>query len=287
MSRIFLFLLPLALIPAGCKTGGSTAREPLVTVSILPQKYFVDRMTAGTVAVNVLIPPGASPATYEPTPRQMQDLSRSALFLMVGHLGFENAWGKRIRDNNPDLPVYSLSDSIDLIREGHHGVDPHIWMSPRTVKRFLPTLYQALVNTFPEQAEAFTPHYQRLLARVDSLDHLMEESFRDLPSRKFLIFHPALSYLARDYGLEQLSLEEEGKEPSVQGLQKLVDLAREEGIRVVFIQDEFDQENARTLASEIGGEVVRISPLSPDWEQGMEQIRQALVRALHQQEARL
>ena len=288
---ILFFFLPAAFLPAilcqsGCRnaTRGEDCQEPVVTVSVLPQKYFIESITGGKVQVNVMIPAGASPATYEPTPRQMQQLDASGLYVMNGHLGFEKAWEGKIRENYPGLAMIRLTDHVDLITGGHHGADPHIWMSPKTVRSFLPALYRYLKEAYPEMEERMAIHYGRLIARVDSVDKLMEDSFRDLTSRKFIIFHPALTYLARDYGLQQYAMEEEGKEPSVHGMRNLVELARRENIRVVFIQEEFDQENARTLAAEIGGEVVTLNPLDPDWDDNMEKIRNTFVSVLQSQE---
>ncbi|HDR88662.1 MAG TPA: zinc ABC transporter substrate-binding protein [Bacteroidetes bacterium] len=288
---ILFFFLPVAILPAilshsGCRnaTRGEDRPEPVVTVSVLPQKYFIESITGGKVQVNVMIPAGASPASYEPTSRQMQQLDASGLYVMNGHLGFEKAWEGKIRENYPGLEMIRLTDHVDLITGGHHGADPHIWMSPKTVRLFLPALYSYLKEVYPEMEEWMEIHYARLMARVDSVDRLMEDSFRDLASRKFIIFHPALTYLARDYGLQQYAMEEEGKEPSVHGMRNLVELARRENIRVIFIQEEFDQENARTLAAEIGGKVISLNPLDPDWDDNMEKIRNTLVSVLQPQE---
>lgn len=287
----FFFYLPVALLlPVLCQSGCRNATraedhpEPVVTVSVLPQKYFIEAITGGKVQVNVLIPAGASPADYEPTSRQMQQLHASGLYVMNGHLGFEKVWEGKIRENYPGLSIIRLTDYVDLITGGHHGADPHIWMSPKTVRLFLPALYSYLKEVYPEMEEWMEMHYGRLMARVDSIDQLMEDSFRDLTSRKFIIFHPALTYLARDYGLQQYAMEEEGKEPSVHRMKNLVELARRENIRVVFIQEEFDQENARTLAAEIGGKVISLNPLDPDWDNNMEKIRNTLGSVLQPNE---
>lgn len=278
-SKTALFFL-LGIAVASCDFSGRNGQGPDVAVSILPQKYFVDRITGGELNVLVMIPPGAGHESYEPTPRQMIHLSRAKIYFKTGHLGLEEWIDKRIRKNHPGLQVVSLSDGLQLVSSDHEGIDPHIWMSPKRVRQFAPIMLATLLKTFPEEADNYLLHYDEWMAELDSIDRMMEYTFGALTNRKFLIFHPALTYLALDYGLEQYAMEEEGKEPSAHDMRKLVDLARKEGIKVVFIQDEFDQENARSLAAEIGGRVEVIHPMSEEWTENMHMIMTTLAAAL-------
>ncbi len=251
----------------------------IISVSILPQKFFVQALVGGEVAVNVMVPRGASPASYEPSPMQMKDLSNSRLYLSIGHLGYEKAWLPRYRQNYPELKIIDLSENINLIvdahdeeeeemEEGghhHHGTDPHYWMSPKQVKTMVTDMARVLIDNKYQNEETILKNRDSLLIEIDKLDQLFTEELNKLQNRKFIIFHPALGYLARDYNLEQISMEFEGKEPSPAHLKMIVDRAKSENIHLMFIQREFDVENAKQLAKEIGSELLQIDPLTENW----------------------
>ncbi len=284
MKQLFVFVFILAV---AC-TAQKTSEKDLVTVSILPQKYIVEKIAGDLVDVQVLVPPGASPSTYSLVPSQMKDLSRSKVWLRIGKIGFEDAWHEKIEQGNPDLKVFDTSRMAEWIaaeEEVHgdhvhlHGIDPHIWMSPEEVEQIAELTYQALADLYPDKSAAFNTNFEAFRSEIDVLDEDLIRQFDGLENRKFIIFHPALTYLARDYGLEQVSLEIDGKEPSAKHMSQLVKTAKDEGIRVVFIQKEFDQENARQLAEELDGEVVQIDPLNENWEEQIREIAEKLIEA--------
>ncbi|TDO03921.1 metal ABC transporter solute-binding protein, Zn/Mn family [Sunxiuqinia elliptica] len=284
MKQLFVFVFILAV---AC-TARKTSEKDLVTVSILPQKYIVEKIAGDLVDVQVLVPPGASPSTYSLVPSQMKDLSRSKVWLRIGKIGFEDAWHEKIEQGNPDLKVFDTSRMAEWIaaeEEVHgdhvhlHGIDPHIWMSPEEVEQVAELTYQALADLYPDKSAAFNANFEAFRSEIDVLDEDLIRQFDGLENRKFIIFHPALTYLARDYGLEQVSLEIDGKEPSAKHMSQLVKTAKDEGIRVVFIQKEFDQENARQLAEELDGEVVQIDPLNENWEEQIREIAEKLIEA--------
>ncbi|MHA7112261.1 metal ABC transporter solute-binding protein, Zn/Mn family [Sunxiuqinia elliptica] len=284
MKQLFVLVFILAV---AC-TAQKTSEKDLVTVSILPQKYIVEKIAGDLVDVQVLVPPGASPSTYSLVPSQMKDLSRSKVWLRIGKIGFEDAWHEKIEQGNPDLKVFDTSRMAEWIaaeEEVHgdhvhlHGIDPHIWMSPEEVEQIAELTYQALADLYPDKSAAFNANFEAFRSEIDVLDEDLIRQFDGLENRKFIIFHPALTYLARDYGLEQVSLEIDGKEPSAKHMSQLVKTAKDEGIRVVFIQKEFDQENARQLAEELDGEVVQIDPLNENWEEQIREIADKLVEA--------
>lgn len=254
--------------------------KPVLTVSILPQKYFIEALVGQKVDVNVMVPPGASPASYEPSVSQLSLLNRSALYMQIGHLGFELGWMDKIRSVNPDMEVVNLSEGIELIfgaeedhnhgqdhghNHGHEGADPHIWMSARNAGIMAKNMAEALSVVFPEDEAQIAVRLSALLSGLDSLDREIEDLLAGSEGRSFMIYHPALSYFARDYGLEQLSLEIEGKTPSPSHMKKLTDLGREHQVSSILIQKEFDQKNAQVLASELGAGIVTINPLDEDW----------------------
>lgn len=269
----FAFLL-------ACSGGKPDAGDnPSVTVSILPQKYFVEQIAGSTVDVNVMIPPGASPATYEPSPSQLEKLSRSELYFRVGHIGFESAWMDRMQKVNPAMDVVDLSEGIDLIghdphggshdRHHHRGINPHIWLAPSTVKKLSGTITDRLAERFPEEEGRFRENMRSFEKKLDSLDRYIRSELQDLDSRSFFIYHPSLAYYARDYNLEQVPMELEGKSPSSAYLKNLADQGKEKGIGVIFLQMQFDQHNAEVLARETGAEIVQINPLDPAWYEQM------------------
>lgn len=269
-SFIFLIIF-LACQPSPKETG------KMVSVSILPQKYFVDQIAGDLVQVNVLVPPGSGPHNYEVLPSQMKDLSKSKIWLQIGLLTFEEAWKEKFAEINKDLSIVNCSEGIvplagsECEDEGdehkHSGAyDPHVWLAPSEVKTISKNILKVLKTGFPENAAIFEKNYARFVAKIDSVSAQIELQLAPLKNRNILIFHPALGYYARQFKLEQIPLELDGKEPSPKHMKEIVDLAREQNIHLVFIQKEFDSENALQLAREIGGEVVIIDPLEYDWE---------------------
>ena len=284
MKRLLFLLL---IVGAACSSPQKT-KQNLITVSVLPQKYFVEKIAGDLVEVQVLVPPGASPATYSLLPSQMKDLSDSRAWLRIGKIGFENAWHEKIQQSNPKLEIFDTSDSTQWIygeEEVHgdhvhqHGVDPHNWMSPNEVVKIAELTFLALIDLFPEHAQAFDTNFKVFRSEIEQLDQELNVKFARLQNRKFLIFHPALTYFARDYSLVQVPMEVEGKEPSPKYMSELVKHSRKDRIRVVFIQKEFDLENAQQLAKELDGEVVQIDPLSEHWEAQIREIADKIVAA--------
>ncbi len=259
----------------------------LVSVSIVPQEYMVRKLADTLLQVQVLIPPGANHSTYSLLPSQMQDLAGSRLWLQVGPLSLEKTWAEKIKANNPGMKIVDCSEGVELLSgtDEHHdaghdhegGIDPHIWMSPHDVKIMAGNMLRALSETFPSYAGVFETNYVRFLTEVDSLHNQIAGKLNGLENRKFLIFHPALGYFSREFGLEQIPLELEGKEPSPRYMKEIVDIARTNNIKTVFIQQEFDSENALQLSREIGGNVVQINPMDANWPGQLQEIADKLV----------
>lgn len=256
--------------------------QAMVSVSILPQKYFVDQITGSLVQVNVLVPPGSSPHNYEILPSQMKDLARSKAWLQIGLLTFEEALKEKLASVNKNVAMVNCSEGIQAIagseceEEGHdhehahhEAFDPHIWLAPTETKVMAQNTLEALKSAFPEHTKTFDANYTRFESRIDSLSGAIDEKLSSLKNRHILIFHPALAYYARQFNLQQLALEMDGKEPSPRHMKEIVDLAHAQDIHVIFIQKEFDAAFARQLAQEIRGQVVVIDPLDYDWQKQM------------------
>jgi len=282
--RTYLYFLILFLFACQPKPKETSST---VSVSILPQKYIVEQIAGNLLQINVLVPPGSSPHNYEVLPSQMKDLAKSKLWLQIGLLTFEDAWKEKLAQTNKDLLIINCSKGIsplagdDHHEEGHdHGhegaFDPHVWLAPAEVKMVAQNTLETLTKGFPEHAPEFEKNYSRFILKIDSLSAQIEQRLAPLTNRNILIFHPALAYFARQFKLEQIPLELDGKEPSPKHMKDIVDLARKQNIKVIFIQKEFDSENALQLSREIGGEVIIIDPLDYNWEKQMLEITEKI-----------
>lgn len=289
-TYLVIFVLGI-MFTTGCVS--EKRNKNCISVSIMPVKYFVDRLTGETIEVNVMVPAGAGHDTYSPTTKQFQKLSDSKLYIRIGYLGYEQAWINRLIELNPDMQTLNLSDGIELIRgepirHGDHfhegGVDPHIWMSPKVMMELLPKIRDAIIKSFPELEDSVNKNYMDLMIDLETIHINTLVVSKNAAKNKFMIFHPALTYLARDYELEQISIEYEGKEPSPAQLTTIIKMAKEEKIPIIFIQEEYDVRNAEQIAKETGAEIVQINPMAYNWMQSMTEIAQALQSRLEQTE---
>lgn len=275
---IILFFSILTLTLHSCRNKHTDTRT--VSVSILPQKYFVEKIAGDYVDVNVMVPPGMSPATCDLSTEQLKKLYDSDICFTVGYLPFELTHLYPVLTNRPEIRLVNHSEGIELIdgscghlhahaagehAGGHEGVDPHIWLSPRYAREMASTVLKVLTEQYPEQQEQFARNYQGLLAEIDTIAVKADRVLSGKRHKSFLIYHPALTYLARDYGMEQISIEDEGKEPNPAHLKKIIDSAKEKDIHIIFIQNQFDVNNAKSIAKEIGATVIPIDPLNENW----------------------
>lgn len=283
----FLYLIILCVILAGCKgtpqkqaDSGKTSgtEKPAVTVTISPYKYFVDQIAKGKVDVNVMVSNGNNPETYEPYAQQMMELSKSALYLKVGSIGFEQTWMKKLQDNAPDMKVIDTSVGIKPAKTPGGNIDPHVWMSCSNARIIASNILKALCELEPKNKAFFEKNYQSLLSIIDKRDSTIKESFKKDPDlvHKFVIYHPILTYFARDYQLEQLAIEEEGREPSASQLKSLIERARKEKIKFCLIQAEFANRNTTTFIKESHTKPMDINPLQGDWNRAMQEAAAAV-----------
>ena len=287
----FLYLIILCVILAGCKgtpqkqadSGKTSGTEKpavtvTVTVTIPPYKYFVDQIAKGKVDVNVMVSNGNNPETYEPYAQQMMELSKSALYLKVGSIGFEQTWMKKLQDNAPDMKVIDTSVGIKPAKTPGGNIDPHVWMSCSNARIIASNILKALCELEPKNKAFFEKNYQSLLSIIDKRDSIIREGFEKNPDlvRKFVIYHPILTYFARDYQLEQLAIEEEGREPSAAQLKSLIERARKEKIKFCLIQAEFANRNTTTFINESHTKPMNINPLQGDWNWAMQEAAAAV-----------
>ena len=282
----------LCLLLAAC--GARQDDGKTVTVTIEPQRYFAEAIAGDNYTVNSMVSAGLNPENYDPTPRQMVDLGKSEAYFRIGPIGFEQAWMERIRQNNPDLKIFDLSEGFPLVAEpedhhageegeeashhghSHEGPDPHIWSSISGARQIARNTLDAFIALDPENKDYYTDNYNFLLKEIDRTEKEMHSRLDTLSNRTFIIYHPALTYLARDFGLTQLCIELDGKEPSPSQLKELIETARDNDVRIVFVQQEFDKKNAELIARETGCNLVSINPLAYDWSGEMINIANAL-----------
>lgn len=291
----------MAALLSSCKQGNRQSRtedsKPVLTVTIEPLRYFTEAIAGDKFTVVSMVPKGTSPETYDPTPAQLVGLAESKAYLRIGYIGFEQTWMNKLTDNAPHLQFYDMSEGVELIlgeshaheahahQEGHThgnhthagGVEPHIWNSAVNAQIIAGNILNVLRTIDQSNEEFYTERYHALIRRIERTDSLICRMLSNTEAdRAFMIYHPALSYFARDYDLHQITIEADGKEPSPAHLRKLINVCKAEKVRVVFIQPEFDRRNAEIIARQTGTRVVSIHPLSYDWEKEMVNVARSL-----------
>lgn len=284
IKTAILTLMILTVLFPGCSVKSGNSGKRIISVSILPQKYFTQAIAGDKFEVNVLIPPGATPESYEPTAQQMKNLSESVIYFKIGHIPFEKAWMKNLSEINPEMKIYDLSEGIELISDDHHegnenGVDPHIWASPLNAVIIAENICRALISADPSNKEFYSSRLQDFILAAGNLHSGFKNAFAPLEGSSFLIYHPALGYLARDYKLHQVAFEFEGKTPSPGYMKDIINISREKNIKAILIQKQFNTEPAETIAKEIPARVIVIDPLDENWMDQMKHIGKSVVEA--------
>jgi len=296
-----LFTLLIAVFISGCidQTEENTSYQDesiVVAISILPQQEFVEKIAGDRVSIVVLIPPGASPATHEPTSGQLRDVADAKAYFTVGSgLPFENVWLEKIETVNEDMLIVDCSEGITIMEmheeeheaeedgeEGGHdhgGVDPHIWTSPLNVKIMVENTYLGLIEIDPDNSELYLQNKEAYLKELDEADARIRGILGE-EGGSFMTYHPSWSYFATEYGLDMITIEEEGKEPSPKDMQRLIDEAEEKNINVIFVQAQFSTRSAKAIASAIGGEVVTVDPLAKDYIHNLDTITEAFSQGI-------
>ena len=259
------------MVTAGTLFSCSSAKNDnanKITVSIEPLRYLTEQIVGDRFEVVTMVPKGSSPETYEPTARQMADLSESILYIKVGELGFERTWMPRLTSNAPHITVVNSSEGIT----SHIGDDPHSWMSARNAIIMAHNIYEAVKRIDVKDSVFFRQRLDSLCSVIHATDKYIRQTTAQAHCKSFIIYHPALTYFASDYGLEQLALEEHGREPSAAELEQIISTARAKGVKTMFIQREFANRNVDIITNTIGARKVEINPLGYDWNKEMRRI---------------
>lgn len=320
---LIVLIVSLSIFVSGCTDSGdsgnnestgqeaaiSGTEEPItVAVSVLPQAEFVEKVGGDKVKTVVIVPSGADPHTYEPSPKEVQEISKAKMFVTVGvGMPFEEGWIENFKSMDSGTLIVNCSKGIELRKlEGHHHhegeeedeheeletehenetdedheeLDPHIWTSPANAKIMVEDTYEGLVKLDPENEAYYAQNRDAYIKELDDLDARIREKLNGSEGSNFMVYHPSWGYFAEDYGLNMIPVEIEGKEPSAQDLAKLVDLAKEKNVKVIFVQAQFSTRSAEVLAQEIGGEVVAVDPLAKDYIANMDNVTDIFARNL-------
>ena len=277
-----VFILASLLLSTACREEGGREGTLPLSATIAPAASMIASIGDSLVSVTTLLPQGNNPENYEPTPQAMQALATSRAYFYMGDLGFERSWIERIHSTQPQLQLIRLDGGL----QGHaHSYatgsetevhDPHYWTSLRGLRSMGREIYTSLIKLDSTHTDYYAQRYGLLQERLTQLEGKLRGLLSDLPSRAFVIYHPSLSEFAEEWGLEQLVVEEDGKDPTPQHIEGVIRRARESGVRVVFIQQEFDSKLIQSIASELGAETITINPLDGDWEKQLLLIAEAL-----------
>ncbi|WP_169764288.1 metal ABC transporter solute-binding protein, Zn/Mn family [Campylobacter mucosalis] len=275
--------------------------KPQVSASILPTKYFIEQIAGDTLSVNVLTNKGDDPHTYEPKPKQMKELENSVLYFAIG-IEFEDVWLKKFEKNYPNLKIIHTENGIEKIAmtqhehdhehgdihhehgkgcgHSHGGLDPHVWLDPILVKTQAKNIADALISEFPQNEQIYRQNLEAFNAKLDQIDSYIRSKFQTLKSNEFIVYHPSWGYFAKRYGLEQLAIEIEGKEPKPSQLAELISEAKEHKIRIIFTAPNFSKKAAQLVAKQSGADVYEVDQLPYEWESVMKQMADILGASL-------
>lgn len=279
MNRIILIF---TLFTISCTRSFKPDNQPIF-ISIIPLKYITEQIVTPGTSIEVLAPETTSPESYEPTVRQIQGLADARAYITTGLIDFEQSLLEKIPEVAPKTPVLDLSQRIEGISASFsahthaHDIDPHIWLSPRRFALMGKEIAHFLGELEPDSAEAYRKRAEIFAARIDTLDHRFRQIAQGAAHKRFAIGHTSLTYFADDYGLQQIAVETDGKEPSALMLRQLIDSLRKEGIRAVFFQPQTSDAATRAIVRELpDGRAVAFDPLAPDWLSNMSRLADSL-----------
>ena len=288
-----LLALAAALAAVGCGSD-DRAEAPAVVAGVGPVAYLAERIAAEHLSVGVLVAAGQDPHTYWPAPRQMTDLARARLLLIVD-LPLEKRIAEKLGSRSGGPKIVDLAAGLDRLPaehdHGHHEehdghdddegeLDPHVWMSPRLARTISSRICEELCRLDPAHEADFRRNLRVLDTDLAGVDADLTAALAPLKGRAFYVFHPCFGYFARDYGLKQQAVETGGKAPGAKHLKRLIAAARADGVKVIFVQPQFPKDSARTVAEKIGGAVVPLDPLAKDYIDNLRRTAAALKKAL-------
>ncbi len=264
-----------------------------VCVSIAPQAFFVQKIAGELAQTTVLVPSGASPATYAPKPAQLRSIKNASVYFTIG-VPFEKNWLERFTSINDELKLIDTTKDIQKIfmqkKRGHHdedghkghnhgAFDPHVWLSPELVIKQSKVIMQTLSQEDPTNKALYEKNYQSFVSEIHAVNKKVTAKLQNLQNRKFIVFHPSFGYFAKAFGLTQVAIEKEGKEPSLRYIKEVIDFANKNDIKTIFVAPQFSQKSAQYIAEHINGTVKKIDPLSREWDTNLLEIAKSFEKA--------
>lgn len=286
---LFLFIFVLVVLLSGCNANEksnnlNTENKINVAVSIVPQETFVKAVGGDKVDVTTMIPPGKSPENFAPTPEIMEKFSEANIYFTIGVPTEKASILPKIEEFNKNVKIVDLADEVSKVYNDINfesgDRDPHIWLSPKRTKVMVEIIAKELSEIDPSNESFYKSNAESYISELDKLDVEIKDSLSLLKKKTFICYHPAFGYFADDYGLQMEALESEGKEATIEDFQKIIDLAKREGIKVVFYQAEIDSKQSKTLASEIGGKAEMVEPLSPEYTNNLKKMAETFKKAM-------
>lgn len=265
MNKYILLSFFMVLLSSCEDKSGKDYGKRVITVTIEPLRYFAERIAGDKFEVRTMVPGGGNPETYEPSPKQMVGLSNSELYIKVGSIGFERTWMRKLEANAPHAIVVDSSEGIVPAQSSDGVVDPHTWMSATSSVIIARNIYKALVGIDGKDSLYFKRNLEKLIVDIGDVDTKVRAMLTKEKSQAFLIYHPILTYFARDYNLRQIPMEEEGREPSAGQLESVIKRAKAERAKTFFVQKEFANRNADVVIKSVGAHKEEINPLGYDW----------------------
>lgn len=279
---MFRFFCAIAILIASI---GAAEQSHYVLVSVAPYKNFVERIGGDTVKVGLMVPAGASSHTYEPTPKETLAASKADGWFLIGET-FETKAGRAIKSYHPEIVFFNLLDGVNLIASGPHSCrchpscnDLHVWLSPRQAAIQAKTIAASLSSLYPEHKDLYQRNLQQLLQDLQKLDQEIGAELAPLKQRWMMVSHPAYAYFARDYDLQQLPIEFEGKDPTPRQLTQVIQAARTQGIKTIFTQIQYSNKGARLIAQLLGGKTVDLNPYAEDYFQSLREIAHQIAQS--------
>lgn len=262
-----------------------------VFVSILPQKFFVEKITGNSADIHVMVGPGHNPAFYEPLPGQMRDLWNADVYFYI-NVPFEHSWIDSLKKNYPDLFFSDMSRGVEKIEynskdkvarhcNSHaHDADPHVWTDPLRVRKMAENIFKVLSKKNPDKKTEYRKNLKTFRQELDETHQILEDRFSKISQKKFLVFHPSWSYFADRYGFEQISVEIDGKQPGTKTLSKLIDRVKTLEIPIIFVQKQFNTDIASSIAEQTGVDVVSVDPLAYDYIANIKKFSEIILKHL-------
>lgn len=293
---IFLSFIPLLF---SCKNQSNNNNESnsknIITVSIRPQKHLIETIAGDKFNIAVLVPDGSGPETYEPTAKQMTDISKSSICFITGLLDFEKSWIPKVADIYPGLKIVDLSHGLDLIEgdanvehdhdhehhghaHAHGGTDPHIWLSIKLIRKQAELVLKTLNQVDSQNSAFYTANFEGYIAKLDSMDAYIQNMVSGAGDLTFMIYHPSLSYYSRDYDVKQIAIEFEGKEPSAAYMRELIEEAKKNNIKTIFYSQQFDKRSAETIAKQLGISMEPFNPLAENAEENLVEFTKKIIQ---------